>query len=174
MPTNQQGEAILAGDERWMAEAIALAKFAAKHQDVPIGAVVVLDGAIIGRGWNRREALHDPCGHAEVVAIREACRRVQRWRLDGASLYVTLEPCVMCAGALVNARMRRLVYGAADAKAGAAGSLFQVTQDARLNHQIETIGGCLEAACSELLRGFFAELRATRKQAPRRPEHRKS
>lgn len=143
----------------WMHEALHWAQVAAVRGDVPIGAVVVLDGQIIGRGFNTREACHDPSGHAEVVALREAGRRVQRWRLDGATLVVTLEPCVMCAGAIVNSRIARVVYGAADPKAGAVDSLYQVLNDPRLNHQVEVIAGVEQEACQAILREFFGKAR---------------
>lgn len=153
-----------------MREAIAWAKQGAKRGDVPIGALVVLDGQIIGRGLNTREAEHDPSGHAEIVALREAGKRVQRWRLDGATLVVTLEPCVMCAGAIVNSRIERLVYGAADPKAGAVDSLYQVLGDRRLNHQVEVLGGVQAQACQTLLREFFLEARSKRPKGPRAPK----
>jgi len=124
--------------------------------DVPVGAVV-LDhkGAVIGAGRNRREADHDPTAHAEIVAIRQAATGLGRWRLDGCTVVVTLEPCTMCAGAVTAARLGRLVYGAADPRAGAAGSLWDVLRDRRLAHRVEVIGGVLEDECAELLRGFF-------------------
>lgn len=150
-----------------MREAMAFARLAQHRGDVPIGALVVLDGQIIGRGFNTREAEHDPSGHAEIVALREAGRRVQRWRLDGATLVVTLEPCVMCAGAIVNSRIKRLVYGAADAKAGAVDSLYQVLGDSRLNHQVEVVAGVQAHACQNMLRDFFKEARTRRGQGPR-------
>lgn len=151
-----------------MLEAIAWAKEAASRGDVPIGALVVLDGQIIGRGFNTRESEHDPSGHAEIVALREAGRRVQRWRLDGATLVVTLEPCVMCAGAIVNSRIKRLVYGAADPKAGAVDSLYQVLGDSRLNHQVEVLAGVQAKACQEMLREFFLAARCKRSKGPRK------
>lgn len=125
-------------------------------RDVPIGAVV-LDpaGALIGRGFNVREALGDPAGHAEVVALREAAGAVGSWRLEGCTLVVTLEPCTMCAGALVLARVARLVYGAIDPKAGAVGSLWDVVRDRRLNHRPEVVGGVLEQECAAPIRAFF-------------------
>lgn len=153
-----------------MLEAIAWAKEAGARGDVPIGALVVLDGQIIGRGFNTRESEHDPSGHAEIVALREAGRRVQRWRLDGATLVVTLEPCVMCAGAIVNSRIKRLVYGAADPKAGAVDSLYQVLGDPRLNHQVEVLAGVQATACQEMLREFFLAARSKRSKGPRKPK----
>ena len=145
-----------------MSECIALAGEAAARGDVPVGALVVMDGAIIGRGFNQRETHDDPTGHAEIVALREACRRAGRWRLDGASLYVTLEPCPMCAGALVNARIARLVYGASDPKAGAVRSLYALCDDPRLNHRIEIRAGLMQEPCAAMLRDFF---RGARKRA---------
>ena len=143
-----------------MREALRLAHAAAARGDVPVGAIVVQAGAIIGVGFNTREAAADPSGHAEVVALREACRHERRWRVDGATLYVTLEPCPMCAGALVNARVARLVYGAADPKAGAARSLFTLCDDPRLNHRMQVEPGLLAEPCAELLQRFFRDARA--------------
>jgi tRNA(adenine34) deaminase len=147
-------------DLRYMREALRLAAAAAARGDVPVGALVVQDGRITGVGFNTREAHADPTGHAEIVALREACRRAGRWRVDGATLYVTLEPCPMCAGALVNARVARLVYGAADPKAGAARSLFSLCDDPRLNHRMQVAPGVLAEPCAELLQRFFRDARA--------------
>ena len=155
-------------DERYMREALRLAAEAASRGDVPVGALVVLDGAIIGTGFNIREGRADPAGHAEIVALRDACRSTQRWRVDGATLYVTLEPCPMCAGALVNARVHRLVYGADDPKAGAVRSLFQICDDPRLNHRMQVHPGVLAKSCSALLSDFFRAIREHR-SAHRRP-----
>jgi tRNA(adenine34) deaminase len=132
----------------------------AADADVPVGAVV-LDGSgtVAGAGRNRQEADRDPTAHAEIVAIRQAAIALGRWRLDGHTLVVTLEPCTMCAGAVTAARLARLVYGAADPKAGAAGSLWDVLRDRRLSHRVEVIGGVLEDECGELLRGFFGRRR---------------
>lgn len=146
-------------DERWMEAALALAREAADADEVPIGAVVVKDGWIIGRGRNRREELGDPTAHAEILALREAGEALQTWRLDGCDLYVTLEPCVMCAGALVWARIERLVFGARDKKAGAVVSLYEIPTDARLNHRLEVIEGVLADECAALLKEFFNRLR---------------
>lgn len=153
-------------DERWMREALRLAEEAAAVGDVPVGALVVMDGRVIGRGGNRREVEADPTGHAEIVALREACRTMGRWRVDGATLYVTLEPCPMCAGALVNARVARLVYGAADAKAGAVRSLYRICDDPRLNHRLEISAGVLAEPCAAVLQAFFRAARARRRQRP--------
>ena len=131
------------------------------HGDVPVGAVVVdAEGNEIGRGHNRREVDGDPVAHAEIVAIRGAARALGTWRLDGCSLFVTLEPCPMCAGALVNARVARVVYGARDPKAGAIETLFRIADDARLNHRVVVSGGLLSEEAAALLTGFFGELRA--------------
>ena len=143
----------------YMREALRLAETAAARGDVPVGALVVMGGVITGVGFNTREAAADPTGHAEIVALREACRREGRWRVDGATLYVTLEPCPMCAGALVNARVARLVYGAADPKAGAARSLFSLCDDPRLNHRMAVEPGVLAGPCGEALSRFFRGLR---------------
>jgi tRNA(adenine34) deaminase len=144
-----------------MRAAITEAEAAGQSNDVPVGAVVVdASGAIVGRGHNVREITHDPTGHAEVVALREAAAARGEWRLDGCTLVVTLEPCTMCAGAVVLARVDRLVFGAQDPKAGAVGSLWDVVRDRRLNHRPEVIPGVLAAECAELLRGFFRSKRA--------------
>lgn len=149
-----------ADDVRYMEEALRIADAAAAAGDVPVGAVVVLDGTIIGRGGNRREVDADPTGHAEVVALRQACKTMGRWRVDGATLYVTLEPCPMCAGTLVNARVARLVFGASDPKAGAVRSLYQLCDDPRLNHRMSITSGVLADACADRLRTFFRAARA--------------
>src|SRR5205823_3674812 len=141
------------------AVALGWAGGAAMHRDVPIGAVVVREGVAIARGRNRREIDQDPTAHAELVAIRRAARRLGSWRLAGCTLYVTLEPCAMCAGAIVLARIDRLVIGAPDPKAGFAGSLGNLVQDGRLNHRVELERGVLEAASGEVLRTFFLDRR---------------
>jgi tRNA(adenine34) deaminase len=146
-------------DATWMAEALAEARIAAGEGEVPIGAVVVFGGRIVGRGRNAREKLRDPTAHAEVLALQEAARALGRWRLTGATIYATLEPCPMCAGALVNARVDRLVYSVPDPKAGAAGTLFDIVRDARLNHRVEVESGVLAAECGELLKEFFRSRR---------------
>ncbi len=146
-------------DEHWMQEALAAARRAAVIGEVPVGAVVVRDGRIIGRGINRREVDRDPLAHAEMEAIRQAAAAVGGWRLVGCTMYVTLEPCAMCAGALVLSRIDRLVYGASDPKAGYCGSLGDLVRDPRLNHRLEVEQGVLEATCSQLLKDFFAALR---------------
>lgn len=147
-------------DRRWMGAAIELAQRALESADVPVGALVVREQRVIGRGWNQRERLQDPTAHAEMIALTAAAQEVGHWRLEGCTLYVTLEPCAMCAGALVLARVERLVYGAADPKAGACGSLYEITQDPRLNHRVETVAGVLAEPCAQLLREFFRRQRA--------------
>lgn len=143
--------------------ALTEARLADGSADVPVGAVVVsASGEVLGRGHNVREAIGDPTGHAEIVALRSAARAVGSWRLDGASLVVTLEPCTMCAGALVLARVGRLVYGAEDPKAGAVGSLWDVVRDRRLNHRPEVVRGVLADECAEVLRSFFRTHRDVR------------
>ena len=142
-----------------MREALKEARRAAAEDEVPVGAVVVKDGRLLGRAHNQRERLRDPTAHAEMVAITQAAEAVGSWRLDGATIYVTLEPCPMCAGALVNARMGRLVYGADDPKAGACGSLMDLANDARLNHRLPVTRGILAAECGGVLREFFRRRR---------------
>lgn len=150
-----------------MARALVLAAEAAKAGEVPVGAVVVDDGGVVvGEGRNTREGEHDPLGHAELLAIAAAAKRLGRWRLSGCTLYVTLEPCFMCAGALVNSRVDRLVFGAVDPKAGAVGSLANVCRDPRLNHRLVVDAGLHAEACGEVLRVFF---RAKRRSPPAEP-----
>ena len=146
-------------DQQFMEAALAEARAALKTEDVPVGAVVVREGRIIGRGRNQREALQDPTAHAEIIAITAAAAAVRHWRLEHCTLYVTLEPCAMCAGAIVLARIPRLVFGAYDDKAGACGSLFQISTDPRLNHRAETAGGVMADASAELLQQFFRRRR---------------
>ena len=138
-----------------MREALALARDAAARGEVPVGAVALFEGRIVGRGANAREAARDPTAHAELLAIQAAARALGRWRLTGVTLVVTLEPCAMCAGAMVLARIDRLVIGASDPKAGAAGSLMDLSQDPRLNHRFPVERGVLDEECAELLRAFF-------------------
>ena len=140
--------------------AIAEAERALGHDDVPVGAVVVAGGEVVGAGRNERERLGDPTAHAEIGALREAARALGSWRLLGATLYVTLEPCAMCAGAIVLARVPRVVFGTPDPKAGAAGSVLDVLAEPRLNHRPEVAGGVLAGECAGLLRAFFAARRA--------------
>jgi len=148
----------MVSDETWMTHALDEARAAAAHGDVPVGAVIVRDGAIVGRGRNRRELDRDPTAHAEVMALREAARAIGHWRVE-ATLYVTQEPCPMCAGALVNARVSRLVFGCLNPKAGAVQSLYSIVTDARLNHRMEVRGEVLATECAAVLKDFFAELR---------------
>jgi tRNA(adenine34) deaminase len=147
------------GDERFLEAALAEARAAEDEGEVPIGAVVVHRGRVIGRGRNRVEATQDPTAHAEIIAIGAASQTLKSWRLDDATLYVTLEPCHMCAGAIVLARLSRLVYGARDPKAGACGSLAMVPQDLRLNHRVEVVPGVLAEECGVLLSEFFRKRR---------------
>ncbi|RYP87306.1 nucleoside deaminase [Nocardioides guangzhouensis] len=141
--------------------ALTEARAALATDDVPVGAVVLApDGSVVGRGRNDREATHDPTGHAEVVAMRKAATRLGGWRLDGCTLVVTLEPCTMCAGALVLARVRRLVFGAYDPKAGAVGSLWDVVRDRRLNHRPEVVAGVRAQECGRVLLDFFDDHRS--------------
>jgi len=144
-----------------MREALAEARRAAELGDVPVGCVIVEDGEIIGRGANEREALADPTAHAEIVALRDAAARKGTWRLDGCVMFVTLEPCPMCAGALVNSRIETLVYGATDPKAGACGTLFSIPTDPRLNHTLEVVPGVLASPCARALTAFFRKLRSS-------------
>ncbi|HYO62012.1 MAG TPA: tRNA adenosine(34) deaminase TadA [Actinomycetota bacterium] len=148
-------------DEGFMRRALAEAASALDHDDVPIGAVVVRDGEVLAAARNERELRGDPTAHAEVLALRAAALAAGSWRLGGATVYVTLEPCPMCAGALVLARVERLVYGPQDPRAGAAYSLYNVVQDPRLNHTVEVTTGVLEDECADLLRSFFRTRRGT-------------
>jgi len=144
--------------EAFMREALELAREAVQDGDVPVGCVIVRDGQIIGRGRNRREARFDATAHAELEAIRDACRRLGSWRLHGCAMYVTLEPCPMCAGGIINARISELRYGAKDEKAGCCGSVLNLFQE-RFNHRPRIYRGPLTAECEEILRGFFENLR---------------
>ena len=146
-------------DDRWMAEAIAAARAAAGRGEIPIGAVVVRDGTRLARAGNASIARHDPTGHAEIRSLRAAARLVGNYRLPGATLYVTVEPCAMCMGAALHARVSRLVYGCADPKAGAAGSVIDLAADARLNHRIDVASGVAEAECRALIQQFFRSRR---------------
>jgi tRNA(adenine34) deaminase len=146
-------------DVTYMQEAIAEAQAAAALGEVPVGAVVVVDGKIVGRGGNRRESAMDPTAHAEMIAIRQAALAVGGWRLVGATLFVTQEPCPMCAGAIVNARVERVVFGCDNPKAGAVKTLYRMLEDARLNHRVRVEQSELATECGELLTKFFAQLR---------------
>lgn len=149
-----------ARDEVWMRHALLLARRAEAAGEVPVGAVVVRDDRIVGEGWNRPIGDHDPSAHAEIVALRAAARHLGNYRTGGSTLYVTLEPCVMCAGAIVHARIARLVYGADDPKAGAVHSVYDVIAAPRLNHRVRWQGGVLADECGERLRAFFRARRS--------------
>ena len=153
-------------DENWMRYALQLAQQAALQGEVPVGAVLVQDDNILGEGWNQPISLNDPSAHAEMLAMRAAGQAAANYRLPNTTLYVTLEPCSMCAGAMIHARIARVVFGAYDPKTGAAGSLFSVLNDPRHNHQVQISGGVLAEECAELLRTFFRERRLRAKQPP--------
>jgi tRNA(adenine34) deaminase len=142
-------------DISFMARALQLARTAEAAGEVPVGAVIVKDGVIVGEGWNRPISTNDPTAHAEIVALRDAAQRLGTYRLLDTTLYVTLEPCAMCAGAMVHARVKRLVYANTDLRAGAAGTIFNIVQHSALNHRLEVTGGVMEDECREMLRGFF-------------------
>ncbi len=146
-------------DEAMMWRAIDLAHQASNINEVPIGAAVFCDGEIVGEGFNRKETDHNPTAHAEIIALTNAAKKLGRWRLHGCTLAVTLEPCPMCAGALVNARIDRVVFGASDQKSGACWTLYNIADDPRLNHRCEVTGGVLEDECVSLLQAFFAPKR---------------
>ncbi|GLI84566.1 tRNA-specific adenosine deaminase [Rossellomorea marisflavi] len=150
-------------DERFMIEALKEAEKAAAIQEVPIGAVVVLGDEIIGRGHNLRETTQNAVTHAEMLAIQEACERMGTWRLEGAELYVTLEPCPMCSGAIILSRVEKVIYGAKDPKAGCAGTLMNLLDDERFNHQCVVVPGVMEQECGGMLSSFFKDLRARKK-----------
>ena len=143
----------------WMQYALQEAKKAYQTGEVPVGAVVVQKNHIIGRGHNQREGLHDPTAHAEIIAITSAANTIKDWRLSDCSLYVTKEPCPMCAGAVVNARVRSLIFGMYDEKEGCCGSLYQLCRDTRFKHQLSVKGGIMENECKELMHNFFAKIR---------------
>ena len=149
----------MSADERLMALALEEARAAGEAGDVPVGAVLARGEEVLGRAGNAREQLNDPTAHAEILALRQTSAALGSWHLEGCTLYVTLEPCAMCSGALVLARVDRLVFGAADPKAGFAGSLGDLVRDPRLNHAVEVTGGVLQEECGEVLRGFFRERR---------------
>ncbi|UCH11686.1 MAG: nucleoside deaminase [Fidelibacterota bacterium] len=142
-----------------MRQALAEAQRAFEAGEVPVGAVVGMKGKVIGRGHNQREGLNDPTAHAEILAITAAANHLNDWRLEGCTLYVTKEPCPMCAGAIVNSRLKGLVFGAWDEQAGCCGSLYQLCRDPRFNHQVEVMGGVLEEECRSLLQEFFRKQR---------------
>ncbi|HLC18983.1 MAG TPA: tRNA adenosine(34) deaminase TadA [Thermodesulfobacteriota bacterium] len=146
-------------DKLFMSEALKEARKAKKRGEVPVGAVVVHEGEVIARGYNRKESASDPTAHAEVVAITRAAKKLKRWRLAGTTLYVTLEPCLMCMGAIVQARIPRLVFASLDPKAGACGSLYDISNDRRLNHRVHVTRGVAEEESREILKEFFLKLR---------------
>lgn len=151
------------GDEHWMRQALALAEEAARLGEVPVGAVVVKDGEIIGRGFNQPIGKSDPSAHAEIMALREASQKLGNYRIPGVTLYVTLEPCAMCAGAMMHARVSRVVFGAPDPKTGVAGSILDLFAESRLNHHATVQGGVLADECGQVLKDFFA-VRRQKKQ----------
>ena len=157
----------LTEDERYMREAIRQAKKAGDLEEVPIGCVIVFEGKVIGRGYNRRTTDGNVLAHAEIIAIRKACRIMGDWRLEGCTMYVTLEPCPMCAGAIVQARIPRVVIGCMNPKAGCAGSVLDLLHEEGFNHQVETEEGILGEECSQMLKEFFKALRAKGKEKKR-------
>lgn len=138
-----------------MKEALQLAAEAFSREEVPVGAIIILDGEIIARGFNQKEILQDPTAHAEILAIQQACRHLNSWHLDDTAMYVTLEPCPMCAYAIIQARIKRLIFGAHDPKAGAAGSVVNIFQEKLFNHSVEVVGGILVEECGAVLKKFF-------------------
>lgn len=156
MNSNQKEE-----DLRYMRIALALAEEAFRIQEVPVGALIVRNGEILSRAYNKKEQTFDPLGHAEILAIRDAAECLQNWRLIDSVLYVTKEPCIMCCGAILHARIKRVVYGCRDEKGGAAETLYQLLNDPRLNHRVEVVSGVCEDECAELLRRFFSHKRAS-------------
>jgi tRNA(adenine34) deaminase len=152
-------------DASYMKEALAQARLAVDAGEVPVGAIVVRQGQIIGKGYNRREELQTPTAHAEILAIEDAAQMLGSWRLSECELYGTLEPCIMCVGAILQARIQRLVFGCLDPKAGAVESLYRLCEDSRLNHRLPVTGGVLGQKCAELLANFFDDLRRKKKQA---------
>lgn len=142
-------------DEKWMRQALLLAQNAQTQNEVPVGAVIVHENCVIAEGWNQPIAQHDPTAHAEIVALRQAAKALKNYRLTDATLYVTLEPCAMCIGAMIHARVKRLVFGALDPRAGALASVFKIADEARLNHRIAWEGGVLAQPCSDILKAFF-------------------
>ncbi len=159
-----RSQSITDADAYWMSRALEQAIEAVTADEVPVGAVIVRDGSIIAAAANQRESLRDPTAHAEMIAITQAAAAVEDWRLERATLYVTLEPCVMCSGAILQARLPRVVYGAADPKGGAVSSLYRLLEDPRMNHQCEITGGVLAQPCGQLLTDFFASKRALGKK----------
>lgn len=154
--------------ERWMEFAFKEAELAYKRNEVPVGCVIVHDNRIIGKGHNQIEVLRDPTAHAEIIAITAAATQLDNHRIEDCTMYVTLEPCTMCAGAIVLARIPLLVYGATDPKAGACGTLYNIVQDKRLNHRVEVVKGILEPKCAAILKEFFSKLRTSEIGKPNR------
>ncbi len=152
-------------DEYWMRRALECAKKAEAMDEIPVGAVLVRDGQLVAEGWNQSICSHDPSAHAEMVAIREAGKKIENYRLVDSTLYVTLEPCSMCAGLLVHSRVKRLVFGASDLKTGSAGSIMNLVQEPRLNHQLEVTSGILAEECAAVLSAFFQRRRKEKKAA---------
>lgn len=153
-------------DEHWIRHALKLAERAQEEGEVPVGAVQVLNDEIIGEGWNRPIAAHDPTAHAEIIALRAGAEKLGNYRLNDTTLYVTLEPCIMCAGAMVHARIKRLVFGASDPKAGAIVSVFNILDSGRLNHRVEYVGGILADECGGMLSRFFEARRRNSSPSP--------
>jgi len=154
-------------DKTWMQQALKLAQLAASKGEVPVGAIVVLDGEVIGEGYNQPISSSDPTAHAEIMALRAAAQKVSNYRLPGATLYVTIEPCTMCVGAMIHARVERLVYGATEPKAGMVESQLNLVEQPCYNHQIETCGGVLADTCSQLISEFFQQRRQYKKLTDR-------
>ena len=160
MKKGQKSDTSLSRDEKFMRLALEQADFAAARDEVPVGAVIVLDDQVIGRGYNLTRRLQDATAHAEMVAMREAAQKLGHWYFERCALYVTVEPCIMCAGALVLSKMERLVYGADEPKFGGCGSILDIVREKRLNHRVEVTSGVLENECSGLMKNFFKNLRA--------------
>ncbi len=159
-PENEPSESeLIDWDQMYMRQALALAEQAYEEDEVPVGAIITRGQRVVGAGWNQREALQDPTAHAEMIAITQAAASLSTWRLEQCTLYVTLEPCPMCAGAILQSRVHRVVYGATDPKAGAVDSLFRLLDDPRLNHRAEVTGGVLGDQCGLILSSFFQEKR---------------
>lgn len=169
-PTSAPSDEQLAIDQAFMQQALQLAQAAADAGEVPVGALVVQDGAIIGRGMNAPIGRHDPTAHAEIQAMREAAAAIGNYRLVGCTLYVTLEPCAMCSGAIQHARIARLVYGARDPKTGSCGSVIDLMAEPRLNHHTEVAGGILAEECGSMLSRFFSARRASKKALSSKPD----
>ncbi|WP_394166061.1 tRNA adenosine(34) deaminase TadA [Neptunomonas phycophila] len=168
---NEAAPTTLEDDERWMRYALTLADKAALLGEVPVGAVVVKDGKVLGEGWNQPISGHDPTAHAEIIALRDAAQRINNYRLVGADLYVTLEPCTMCAGAIVHSRVRRVVYGAAEPKAGVIQSQQQFLDNSWLNYRVAWTGGVLAQACGQTISAFFQRRREEKKRAKQKKDN---